>query len=539
MFSAVASAFIIEVKSQLQPDPNEETAALLRVLIYKVDNTTFGGDIPTVPQWSGPPHMIVQVQAMLFASLAVSLFSAFLAMLGKQWLNQYASVDMRGSAIERSQNRQRKLDGIITWYFDHVMQSLPLMLQIGLLLLACGLSQYLWKINTTVASVILGVTSFGVLFYLFIVVAGAVYVSCPYQTPGAHILRHITNTPRYIREILNHIPYRTLRGNRILRAVLFPSTRGFTCVAVLRTAWFVLKGGTSWNPVDTVTILLCALLLPIWFVMDACWVTVQLLAFLPHKVSFRLQRGSESLTAALDLRCISWMLQTSLDGPVLLSALNYLVSTILTDPDPIIVVHCFNILLSCVKARGRNMAVINQGMEQLATASTLCCLHTLSHLAVMDPTLRVLENVRQRYTRAFKFETTFDGLPCSHTLEVVHRMIHSSGVRDLAVASRNGVSTIIIRVVDAPVRGIQWEDYKPSGNEHVAVAHALTRLTRSEHQRRHQKVPRWLLRFALHSLAQSPPPPTSVIASSMLIVAIDLSCDPLDSATSDERCVCI
>jgi len=72
--------------------------------------------------------MIVHVQATLFANLAASLFSAFLAMVGKQCLNRYASTDTRGTAIERSQNRQRKLDSVITWYFDPVMESLPLML---------------------------------------------------------------------------------------------------------------------------------------------------------------------------------------------------------------------------------------------------------------------------------------------------------------------------------------------------------------------------------------------------------------------------
>ena len=173
LFSAVASAFIIEVNSELKPDPNDQTAALLRVLIYKIDNTTFGNGIPALPQWTGPPRTIVQVQAILFASLAASLFSAFLAMLGKQWLNRYASIDMRGSAIERSQHRQRKLDGIVIWYFDHVMESLPVMLQAALLLLGCALSRYFWDVNTTVASVVLGATSLGLLFYLFIVVGGS------------------------------------------------------------------------------------------------------------------------------------------------------------------------------------------------------------------------------------------------------------------------------------------------------------------------------------------------------------------------------
>ena len=128
---------------------------------------------------------------MLYASLAASLFSAFLAMLGKQWLNQYASNDMRGTAIERSQNRQRKHNGIVTWYFNHVMESLPLMLQFALLLLGCALSLYIWGINRTVASVVLGVTLFGIVCYALILVAGTASVSCPYQTPGAQFLRYL------------------------------------------------------------------------------------------------------------------------------------------------------------------------------------------------------------------------------------------------------------------------------------------------------------------------------------------------------------
>ncbi|KAF9778946.1 hypothetical protein BJ322DRAFT_980410, partial [Thelephora terrestris] len=85
LFSAVTSAFITQVQPQLQPDSGDDTAALLRVLLYKIDNTTFGNDVPSLPQWTGPPSNIVQVQAILYASLVISLLAAFLAMLGKQW----------------------------------------------------------------------------------------------------------------------------------------------------------------------------------------------------------------------------------------------------------------------------------------------------------------------------------------------------------------------------------------------------------------------------------------------------------------------
>ena len=187
----MASAFIIEVNSEFKPDPNDETAALLRVLLYKIDNTTFGNHVPPLPQWTGPPHAIVQVQAVLFASLAASLLAALLAVLGKQWLSRYDSVDMKGTTVERARNRQRKLDGIDAWYFYYVMEALPWMLQVALLLLGCALSRYLWEVNIVVASVVLGVTSLGMTFYLSIVVAGTADESCPYQTPVVIILRQI------------------------------------------------------------------------------------------------------------------------------------------------------------------------------------------------------------------------------------------------------------------------------------------------------------------------------------------------------------
>ena len=155
-----------------------------------MDSTALGGVVPTVPRWSGPPRALIWVTVLLYASLAASLFSALLAMLGKQWLNRYASV-MRGSLIERSQSRQRKLNGIIAWRFGQVMDWLPLMLQIALLLLGCALSIYLWSTNITIASVVLGATTFGVIIYTFIVVAGAVSISCPYQTPAAQVLRSL------------------------------------------------------------------------------------------------------------------------------------------------------------------------------------------------------------------------------------------------------------------------------------------------------------------------------------------------------------
>ena len=217
----MTSGFVLNIENALQPDPNQETAALLRVLIYKFDNTTFGGQIPPLQVWNGPDYDIVVCQSVLYASLGISLLAAFLAMLGKQWLNRFGKTKVRGSEIDESRNRQRKLSGMVSWKFDLVMESLPLMLQSALLLLGYALSRYLWTINLTVASVVIGITCVGMAFYVFIVIAGTVADNCPFQTPPSHILRSIyrldNSRNRYISRTRRAIFRLWLRTTRLYR----------------------------------------------------------------------------------------------------------------------------------------------------------------------------------------------------------------------------------------------------------------------------------------------------------------------------------
>ena len=182
LFSAVSSAFIIDVQSKLEPDPNEMTAAYMRILIHTMNSSLFPDADPTSATWTGPPPVIVTVQSLLYASLTTSLFAAFLAMLGKQWVNRYLR-NRGGSAADKSRDRQRKLDGFEKWHFHLAIESLPVMLQLALLLLGCALSRYLWTISRTVAGVITAVTLFGVTSYVFLTLAATLYYNCPYQTP--------------------------------------------------------------------------------------------------------------------------------------------------------------------------------------------------------------------------------------------------------------------------------------------------------------------------------------------------------------------
>ncbi|KAF9644234.1 hypothetical protein BDM02DRAFT_3103314, partial [Thelephora ganbajun] len=84
LFSAVSSAFIIDVQSKLEPNPNDLAAAYIRILIHSMNNSLFPDADPGDTIWTGPPPRIVAVQSLLYASLVTSLLAAFLAMLGKQ-----------------------------------------------------------------------------------------------------------------------------------------------------------------------------------------------------------------------------------------------------------------------------------------------------------------------------------------------------------------------------------------------------------------------------------------------------------------------
>ena len=126
----------------------------------------------------------------MYASLLISLLAAFIVTLGKQWLSRYLR-NAGGSRTERCGDRQRKYDGLGKWPFNFFIEILPFMLQISLLLLSCGLCQYVWTLNTSVASILIALTALGVLFYLVVVVVGTSSYACPFQTPVSTALRSL------------------------------------------------------------------------------------------------------------------------------------------------------------------------------------------------------------------------------------------------------------------------------------------------------------------------------------------------------------
>lgn len=199
LFSAVNTSFIVNMQSNLNPDPMNTTNVLLGMLLQAA-NSSFvpPSNLPYAP-WQGPSTSVIWVQSLTYASLCASLLAALGAVLGKQWLSNFKR-SCRGTIDDRGRQRQMKLDGLRTWHFDSVLQFLPSLLQISLLLFGVALSASMWTMSTTIAIIIITSTTLGFTFYLTIILASLMAADCPFQTPGSITLRALG------RSILHYYP---------------------------------------------------------------------------------------------------------------------------------------------------------------------------------------------------------------------------------------------------------------------------------------------------------------------------------------------
>ena len=385
---------------------------------------------------------------------------------------------MRESATERSQNRQQKLDGIVAWHFDYVRESLSLMLQAALFLLGCALSLYLWEINTVVASVTIGVTSFGAICYVFIVIAGTASANCSYQTPLSHILRYIF---RYTLHHTRHNLLLALHSTPTAVSAGFPKffriVRNSASFYTFVNNWSTLE--RPWYSVQNVgQVVSYFFVAPITLVVDffsiVSIISVYMAAFgrRVYQWSFGTvlnrsvidtspaSHGVDPRTVKLDLRCISWILQTSLEKMIRLGTLENLVSmSEFSYLHPTLVLDCFNIFVGCVIVNNRKVTIM-EGLEDVARTSATGFFGLFLNLAVMDPTSGVLADLLRRYDSIFLPNIDFTGLQFHSKMAEIHLL-----------ASRFGFP-----------RYISERSHRMSGQEQTPFSRRITEIARVKYQ---------------------------------------------------------
>ncbi|KAF8903546.1 hypothetical protein CPB85DRAFT_1540814 [Mucidula mucida] len=148
LFSAVVTTFLVQVSTQLQPDYVQLSSSIMYELLVVQRMIGNGSSVdinPIVPSPDAPFHPareVVWVNGLWYTSLSLSLVTALVASLAKQWLHQYMAMSS-GSARERCLIRQYRCDGYYQWGIPFIIGALPVLLHMSLGLFFAGLTVYL------------------------------------------------------------------------------------------------------------------------------------------------------------------------------------------------------------------------------------------------------------------------------------------------------------------------------------------------------------------------------------------------------------
>ena len=350
----------------------------MQILIHTMDESLFPDASPLATVWAGPPTGLLAVQCLLYASLAISFLAAYVAMLGRQWINRYIR-NCGGSTEEKSWDRQRKLDGMEQWHFHIVMECPPVMLQVALTLLACGLSLYLWLINRFVAGVVITVTLSGFGFYAILALVAAFAYNCPYQMPPSLAIRSLV---RYI------------------------SQRHRGVVNTLNSAW-----------ISTPRLFkrLCSGIFTLWRAPPPMAIPEDMpLATLIEPVRTFHDVLTDWTNHESDARCVAWLLSSITDKDAILSSVQFAADIIIYPAIAKILPPNLlaDLLLECIiegeVVPGRADQACSAGMALASVLSIQLCLdtecqrlrrlsqrvtRTISSLQLDDPTLALVANV--------------------------------------------------------------------------------------------------------------------------------------------------
>ncbi len=162
LFSAVVTTFVVQTSQQLQIDFAEISASLLFELVLaqrSSSNESIHGASPfsSFPfdpsvQFS-PDRASTWINGLWFTSLTLSLVTALIAVLVKQWLHQYMSISS-GTLRDRSLVRQYRYIGLQAWHVPLIIGLLPVLMHVALALFFLGLALFLSPLNLTIALIV-------------------------------------------------------------------------------------------------------------------------------------------------------------------------------------------------------------------------------------------------------------------------------------------------------------------------------------------------------------------------------------------------
>ncbi|KAJ7455458.1 hypothetical protein FB451DRAFT_642339 [Mycena latifolia] len=231
LFSAILSAFLIEIRKGLQEDLQNITNNLLLILIENQHNVT-GPQVPSSAHFE-PTSSSRWINGLWFSSLMFSLMSALGASLAKGWVTQFSS-SVSGSSWGDAALHCRRFRGLKRWHLKLIVQCLPILIHIAFFLFSIGLVILVFQDDTAIGIAILILTALILGLYIASSVHSVHSVDSPFRTPLSGMIRRLFNGPWRLEAFTAFPEQQETQKAQALAWLLAESQNGDTITAAIR-----------------------------------------------------------------------------------------------------------------------------------------------------------------------------------------------------------------------------------------------------------------------------------------------------------------
>ncbi|KAK0445312.1 uncharacterized protein EV420DRAFT_1768045 [Desarmillaria tabescens] len=195
LFSAVVTTFVVQTSQSLQADYTKISSYLLYEAVSIQRAMATGVAVSSIPMSPlNPTTTFVAstsdrwVNGLWFTSLSLSLVTALVAVLAKQWIRQHMLASSGTTPRDRARIRQFRYMGFEAWNVPAIIGILPSLLHISLTIFLVGLVVFLIALDRPIACVILTITGGSFALYIIAMFLPVFSPQCPYRTPLTDLL---------------------------------------------------------------------------------------------------------------------------------------------------------------------------------------------------------------------------------------------------------------------------------------------------------------------------------------------------------------
>ncbi|KAI5891514.1 uncharacterized protein SCHCODRAFT_02544909 [Schizophyllum commune H4-8] len=204
LFSAVVTTFVAQSSQKLDSDYGKIIASLVYESTRVQRALATGTPIEDIPvsQLSFDSQTQSRgdlwVNGLWFTSLLVSLLTALVSVVAKQWIQQFNSMT-GGSPRDHAYARQYRFWSFNRWNVPFIIGCLPVLLTIALLLFFAGLAVYAAPLDSVISLIIIAFSTTTLLLYAATVVMPILVPHCAYRTQIADYILAV-------RKVIIHLP---------------------------------------------------------------------------------------------------------------------------------------------------------------------------------------------------------------------------------------------------------------------------------------------------------------------------------------------